>query len=175
MQKAKIGCPPDWVDAVWRLNSPTIYKLCEVKCKSSEDAKDLFQTVALKFCQNAKKLQDRPSALPWLITVVKTSFCDFVAEKHSTYSFSKLDVDENFILAGRASGISDVKDGEDFGMLEKFMEEMPPLERMIFEMSYIGGLSTDEISSVVGLSSNAIRKRKHHALVKLREKVEKSL
>ena len=52
---------------------------------------------------------------------------------------------------------------------ESFFAVLAPLERMIVEMTYIGGFSTEEISTVIGISPNAIRKRRHFAITKMRK------
>ena len=60
---------PDWIESIWQRYSGTIYKLCVSKCKAEEDAKDLFQTVALKFCQNAASLKERRFFFHWFSCV----------------------------------------------------------------------------------------------------------
>ena len=135
---------PDWIESIWQRYSGTIYKLCVSKCKAEEDAKDLFQTVALKFCQNAASLKERRFFFHWFSCVLNHAHCDMVAERHSTYAAPEAD-------------------------FESFFAVLAPLERMIVEMTYIGGFSTEEISTVIGISPNAIRKRRHFAITKMRK------
>lgn len=161
---------PSWIETVWRLYSAKIYKLCEIKSDSVEDAKDLFQTVALKFCQNAHRLQGKTFTYQWLIRVLCNARCDMVTERHATYPMSKM---ADYVE--RLSALSEEKSvfyrpqnaSEDYEILYSVLN---PLERMIVDLSYIGGFSSDELSSIVGLSAGAIRKRRLFALGKLRAK-----
>lgn len=161
--------PQKWVDAVWRSNANIIYKICESKCGSAEDAKDLFQTVALKFCQNAKSLKERSTVLPWMACVLHNAHCDMVAERHATYPMSQVAKkdDDFFALSEEKSIFFNVNDNsmED---VDGLLAHLSPFERMIVEMTYIGGVRTDEISAIVGISCNSIRKRRHFAINKIR-------
>ena len=62
--------PPDWVGAVWEKYSYRIYKLCLQKCGTKEEADDLFQEVALRFCKKAGELKYGSHLLPWFNTVL---------------------------------------------------------------------------------------------------------
>lgn len=161
---------PDWIESIWQRYSDTIYKLCVSKCKAEEDAKDLFQTVALKFCQNAASLKERRFFFHWFSCVLNHAHCDMVAERHSTYTMSKLGgtVESLYSLPSERSVFHKFVDAPEADF-ESFFAVLAPLERMIVEMTYIGGFSTEEISTVIGISPNAIRKRRHFAITKMRK------
>lgn len=165
------GASFKWVESVWKMNSAKIYKLCELKCDSAEDAKDLFQTVALKFCQNANKLQDKSYTYSWMLCVLRNAHYDMVAEKHNTYPMSQM---QDYVKS--ATTLSEDKSvfyqGESPEIdCDRLMSVLKPLDRMIVEMSYIGGFSSEELCPILGISANAVRKHKHFAIAKLREKL----
>ena len=56
--------------------------------------------------------------------------------------------------------------------LEKMLSVLTPLERKVVEMKYYGGFSVREISNILGLSENAIRKRRYNAFQKIRRQLE---
>lgn len=163
---------PKWVESVWQLNSPKIYKLCEIKCGNVDDAKDLFQTIALKFCQNASQLVSKDYALPWLIRVLQNAFYDMVTNRNVEHTvlfvkepmtaYSAIPEEEGLFFSNSKENL------DDYDIL---LSILSPLDRMIIEMSYVGGFSCVEIGAVVGLSENAIRKRRHVGLEKLRQKL----
>lgn len=160
---------PDWIDSVWRRNSDTIYKLCSMKCESEDDAKDLFQSVALKFCQYAGRLHGRHTFFPWLFRVLQSVHSDMVAERHSTYAMSRFGSKiENYYALPEERSVFHKFNTEPESDFETLFSVLSPLERMIVEMTYIGGIPTEEIGLVIGLSANAIRKRRHFAITKMR-------
>lgn len=159
-----------WVEKKWRDYSSQIYKLCEIKCKNTENAKDLFQTIALKFCQNAKKLQSGSFYFSWMSKVMRNSFYDMVVDGHLTSPVSQLndvqalyDVfpEEKSVFFNQAEDCS-----EDF---EAILQKLSAVDRLIVELFYIGDISTLEIANILGISQNAVRKRRHFALKQLRE------
>jgi RNA polymerase sigma-70 factor (ECF subfamily) len=164
------GYPSRWIELIWREHADIIYKLCESKCESREDAEDLFQTVALKFCQNAMSLWNRDDVMPWFLTVLRNARCDMVTERHSTYAVSQLNgcVDDIGSLSEECSVFHKfkVESHDDYSAL---FSVLSPLEKLIVEMSYIGGFLSAEISSIVGISENAVRKRRHFAIKKMKK------
>ena len=65
-----------WLEETWDSYSTQIYNLCKAKCGNREDARDVFQNVALKFCQNAGNVKYRDSIYPWLYQVFRNCFYD---------------------------------------------------------------------------------------------------
>lgn len=162
--------PSGWVDSIWKEHADIIYKLCESKCESREDAEDLFQTVALKFCQNAVTLWSRDDVMPWFLTVLHNARCDMVAERHSTFAISQLNgsVDDIGSLSEESSVFHKFK-GDSPDDYSALFSILSPLERLIVEMTYVGGFLSGEISSIVGISEASIRKRRHFAIKKMKK------
>ena len=163
------------VDFAWRRYSRQIYKLCEAKCGPGDDAKDLFQTVALKFCQNVEKLLNRQNMFPWLFTVLQHAYLDHLAANRRACLMSR--VSEPAVEYGsfREEDSMCHEVGPDVEMLiflEESLKILTPLERMLVEMKYYGGFSVSEISRIIGLSENAVRKRRYIAFQKIRRRLE---
>lgn len=164
----------NWIESVWLLNSSKIYKLCEKKCSSVEDAKDLFQTVALKFCQNARFLRERNSVYPWLLRVVHNTHCDMIEKDSQVFMESRLKcLPESLDCLAEERSVFYNPRESNLNDYDKLLSILTPLERMIVEMTYVGGFSSEELSSVIGLSALSIRKRRCFAVSKLREKLSK--
>lgn len=162
-----------WVETTWLELSPQIYKLCVKKCGKTEDAKDLFQDIALKFCKNAEKLMVRDKAFPWLIVVSRSCWSDMVEKKHSTFAASTLR-DEPVpydVLSENRSVFHNEKDSIAFDFDHCFLF-LSPVERFIIKLMCIGRASCDEVAGILGLSTNSVRKRKHRAMKKIRAKLQ---
>ena len=77
-----------WLEEMWRIYSPQIYNLCRMNCGSREDALDVLQNVALRFCQNAKKIKYGDSIYPWLFQVFRNCFYDYARHRQKQAPFS---------------------------------------------------------------------------------------
>ena len=145
-------------EKLWNRHSEEIYTLCEQKCATAEEARDLFQTVALKFCENLGRLLEREDVMPWIITVLKNSHLDVAWEHYRTRTMSAVLEDSPEYMPfceEDAAFYSRPATVEQRMFLYKTLGLLGPLERMI-------------LSCILGLSENAIRKRRLYAFTKLR-------
>ncbi len=169
--------PPDWVGAVWEKYSYRIYKLCLQKCGVKDEADDLFQEVALRFCQRANNLDAGIYLLPWLETVLLHCHYSGYRKRHvgREIPFSSLR-DQQADYRAFEERVCAPSDGSvrmesvmsEFSVL---LEALNPLEKMIVELSVVGGFRVTDLSAIFGLSRKAVTKRKMRAYQKMREKM----
>lgn len=160
------------LEVIWLRYSEVIYKLCMARCNSVEEAKDLFQTVALKFCENITRLTDREEMMPWLISVLRHTHMDSYAEKRRTLCMSGVldSFSEYASFCEEEAMYYECRPAAELQYaMEKTLERVTPFERMLVEMKFYGGFSVRELSGIFGLSENAIRKRRFKALKKMRD------
>ena len=158
------------LEVLWQRYSETIYKLCAARCKTVEEARDLFQTVALKFCENVNTLLNRDDMLPWLISVMRNTYMDARLERQRTMCMSGVldqyseyaSFCEEEAMYYECRPVAEIRYA-----LERALDRVTPLERMLVEMKFYGGFSVRELSNILGLSENAVRKRRYMALQKM--------
>ena len=170
--------PPNWVGPVWEKYSYRIYKLCLQKCGTKDEADDLFQEVALRFCKKARDLKYGTYLLPWFNTVLlNCHYSDYRkkgANREIPFSFLRESIasydsrgdDENLVLPKENIRLDAVM--AEFSVL---LEVLTPLEKMIVELSVLGGLRVIDLSQLFGLSKGCIAKRRMVAFQKMREKM----
>lgn len=160
------------VEQVWNRHSAPIRLLCERKCANAEEARDLYQTVALKFCENLHILMNRRNVMPWLLAVLHNAFLDIVDDrKRSCLMSAAVHEKTPEYMAFRedqAAFYAYSPSPELHAFISKTLDILNPLERMLVEMRYFGGFSIRELSSILGLSENAVRKRRFYAFMKIR-------
>ena len=165
---------PDWLETTWNKYASKIYKLCCKKCKNVEDAKELFQTVALKFCQNAGKLNFQKSAMRWFLCVMTNARYDQIrAKRRAMQPLSLADVSVEYLEIPEEMGLRYTHNKETQDKLERAMTSLTELEKIILELTFMGGFSLDETGMIFGLSSTSISKRKNRAMAKLRMNLQK--
>lgn len=163
-----IGASPGLIESIWNRHSRQIYKLCQQKCGNVEDAKDLFQTVALKFCQNASSLRSESSAFPWLVAIMHNAHVDFV--RKNCHYVKRNACDENladFSMVAAEKTAFYFPENQACAQLEKLLEGLNEFEKSLVDLSIVGGLTLKELGPVYGLSENALVKRRQKALKKL--------
>lgn len=103
------------------------------------------------------------------------SFYDMVVGRHLTSPVSQLNESQalyDVIPEEKSVFFNQVEDcSEDFEVL---LKKLSAVDRLIVELFYIGDISTLEIANILGISQNAVRKRRHFALKQLRENLKVS-
>jgi len=168
---------PGWVGLIWKNYSMKIYKMCLQKSVTRDDADDLFQEVALRFCQSARLLNDDVSLFPWLQTVLFHCSCNHYRNKDVMRMIPFSDLHEP--VADYDSGskqdyvVEDKADGSDRFMKGFFrlMEELEPIEQKILEMSLVKEVNIRDISKILRMSKGSIIRIRNCAMEKLREKL----
>ena len=168
--------PPKWVGTAWKKYSYRIYKLCLQKCGTKDDADDLFQEVALRFCQKADALNNRVYILPWLRTVLLHCHYSCYRKRHQGKEIPVSLCESRAGYDGREDYKYMVPDDSlkfdsvmnEFAFL---LESLEPLEKMIVELSVVGGLNVQDLSRLIGLSRSNIVNQRTGAYIKMREKM----
>jgi RNA polymerase sigma-70 factor (ECF subfamily) len=133
--------------------------------------------VALKFCQNANVLNNGVYLYPWLETVllhchysehrkkdgIRVIPVSALRDTSATYDELNLKLDSI-----RENEISEEALQKEFAIL---LNELTPLERMIVELSVVGGFNIREMSRLIGLSKSNIVNRRMEAFKKMRGKM----
>ena len=168
--------PPDWVGSVWKKYSYRIYKLCLQKCATKDEADDLFQEVALRFCKKAGSLNNQVHLFAWLQTVLLHCHYNDYRKRHMVQEipFSILSEPKAVYEACGADAYVKPDDSLDETAMKEFsflLEALNPLEKMIIELSVVGGLSLRDLSQLIGLSRASIGQRRQVALQKMQEKM----
>ncbi len=140
----------------------SLYRLCTVILQNREDAKDAVQECFLRYITKAPDFSDAEHEKAWLIRVA-TNICKDMLRfrRHS----SPVSTDEIRNLAASED------DAQILGLLVSLEEKY----RIIIHLHYVEGYKTDEISSMLGISSSAVRKRLQRGRDMLRELYEKEV
>ena len=168
--------PPYWVGSVWKKYSYRIYKLCLQKCGEKDEADDLFQEVALRFCQKANELNNGIRLLPWFQTVLLNCHYSEYRKRNMNRAIpiSSLCESKQHCYNYEENLLSDngINPNAIIGEFSCLLSVLSPLEKMIVEFTIVGGFTSSELSELIGLSKAGITRRRLKAYQKMHEKME---
>ena len=155
----KIKFPPDARRAVEKYGN-SLYRLCTVMLQNREDAQDAVQECFLRYITKAPDFKDSDHEKAWLIRVA-TNICKDMLRyrKHA----SLLSLDE----------IKAVSTSEDNAQILGMLMTLEEKYKAVLHLHYVEGYGTQEISSMLGISNSAVKKRLQRGREKLREIYEK--
>ena len=159
MSAEKIKFPPDARRAVEKYGN-SLYRLCTVMLQNREDAQDAVQECFLRYITKAPDFKDSDHEKAWLIRVA-TNICKDMLRyrKHA----SLLSLDE----------IKAVSTSEDNAQILGMLMTLEEKYKAVLHLHYVEGYGTQEISSMLGISNSAVKKRLQRGREKLREIYEK--
>jgi len=159
----------NWVEEAWKTYSPQIYNLCRMSCVSSEDAKDVYQNVALRFCQNANKIKYGDSIYPWLFQVFRNCFYDYARHRQKQAPFSVVsDVIGDYMVLPAEKSVFYREGNQKNDELDRAVGSLSRRDRELIDLTFHKGLTTEELSALYGVSFNTITKRRKSAIKRAR-------
>lgn len=159
MKNSKSKIAPDINRAVEEYGN-SLYRLCTVMLKNREDAQDAVQECFLRYITKSSDFNDYEHEKAWLIRV-STNVCKDMLRRRKRESFLSLDE------------IRNLSKSEDNAQILGLLVSLDEKYRIIIHLHYVEGYSTDEISSMLGITSAAVRKRLQRGRDMLREIYEK--
>lgn len=159
MKNSKSKIAPDASRAVEEYGN-SLYRLCAVMLKNREDAQDAVQECFLRYITKSSDFNDYEHEKAWLIRV-STNVCKDMLRRRKHESFLSLDE------------IRNLSKSEDNAQILGLLVSVDEKYRIIIHLHYVEGYSTDEISSMLGITSAAVRKRLQRGRDMLRELYEK--
>ncbi len=151
-EKKKI--PPDAERAVEKYGN-SLYRLCSVMTGSREDAQDAVQECFLRYITKASDFNSEEHEKAWLIRTA-SNICKDILRKRKHASFVSLDEIRNL-------GVSE-DNAQILGLLTALNEKL----RIVMHLHYVEGYKVDELSSLLGISSAAVKKRLQRGREELR-------
>ena len=138
----------------------SIYRLCSVMTGNREDAQDAVQDCFLRYITKAPDFNSSDHEKAWLIRVA-TNICHDILRSRKRISFVSLDEIRNL-------GTSE-DNAQILGLLMSLEEKY----RIVMHLHYVEGYKTEEISSLLGITSAAVKKRLQRGRDSLRKIYEK--
>jgi RNA polymerase sigma-70 factor (ECF subfamily) len=158
-----------------------IYRLAMRATRNPNDAEDALQEVFITIIEKLGTFHEESKFSTWLYRVTANeSYMHLRAEKKYKSDIS-LEEYVSYEKDGALKGVEmkDCSDGPDevlqskeaMEIIEKAVNGLPELSRIVFHLKDIEGLSNGGVAEVLGLSVPAVKSRIHRARLFLRDKL----
>ncbi|WP_042142191.1 RNA polymerase sigma factor [Paucisalibacillus sp. EB02] len=137
-----------------------LFRICLVILCNENDAEDVVQDTFINYLTKAPTFHDSEHEKAWLITVA-TNRC----KNMRRFNFMRRHID-----------ISDLqlysKDVESYGLLDHLMK-LPNKHKIVLLLFYVEGYKVDEITTLLNITSSAVKKRLQRGRELIRESYRK--
>lgn len=139
--------------------SKMLFRLCFTLLRDYDDSEDAVQETFIRLMTKAPRFINDEHEKAWLIRV-STNICKNINKfnlRRSSLSLEEI----------REIGVSE----EDSGVFDAIMS-LPSKYKIVMDLHYIEGYTASEISEIIGINADAVRKRMQTGRNKLRKIME---
>lgn len=133
---------------------------------SHDDAKDVLQEVFLRVWKHIGKFKGESSLFTWLYRIATNEISRFLDRKERILKNNK-NLQEH--LANELETSPWINGDEIQIKLQKAILQLPPKQRLVFNMRYFDELSYEDISLILKTSANSLKVSFFHARTKIEE------
>jgi RNA polymerase sigma factor (sigma-70 family) len=153
-----------------------------MRVSSEEDAEDILQDVFYQLVEADRLTKPIEELTAWLFTVTRNRITDWYRKKKPERLAEFNDKSESWEESESLDALLDDQDEitsdfeylseEMWTRLQKALAELPPKQRMVFEMNELQGIPLNEIAKQTGDPVNTLISRKHYAVLHLRKRLK---
>lgn len=147
------------IEEIVKEYSSMLYRICVVMLGNDADAQDAVQDTICKYLERTKSFQDKEHEKAWLIKVAQNR-CRDMRRFHLRHPQVELEEIN-----------ADYEDPEYSDVLAELMC-LPLAVKAAVYLHYIEGYKTTEVSEILGISVNAVKKRLQRGREMLRLRLE---
>ena len=162
-------CDQRVFNSLFDLNAEPLRNYLYYQCGNMQQAEDLVQDAFLKLWNNCKKVMFE-KARGFLFAVSKNAFYNQVAHQKVVLKYGQ----QSRPVSDKETPEFKLEEKEFLEQLQKAIGALPEGQREVFLMNRMDKMTYKEIAEFLGVSQNAVEKRMHKALVKLRKTVKSS-
>lgn len=126
--------------------SNMLYRICVVMLGNEADAQDAVQDTFCRYLEHNKEFTDKEHEKAWLITVATNRCRDM---QRLRLRHPKVDLEK----------ITASYEAPDYNEVLTELIKLPPSIKSAVYLHYIEGYKLTEVSEIMGISSNAVKKR----------------
>ena len=146
--------------------SQPLYRQIRRIVMNHDDANDVLQNVFLKVWQKISSFEGRSKLSSWLYRIAINEALDFMRKaKQNIYLSSEAAETKSVAAQLLADEFFDGNEAE--ALLQQALQELPDMQRTVFQLKYYEDMKYSEISEILQTSEGALKASYHIAVKKI--------
>ena len=165
------------IERTVRTERGRLFNFIRKRVRHEDDAEDILQDVLWQFIEAYRRLETIERVTSWLFQVARNKIADSYRKKASPRTVAQgregTEIDLEDIHPDFSESPEDlvIRDAI-WNEIELAVDELPQSQRDVFIWHEFEGMSFREMSELTGETENALRLRKHYAVLSLRRRLE---
>ena len=146
------------------------YRLAQHFVTTADDAQDATQNAFVKAFTNLDRFDERRPFAPWLMRIVTREAMNIRRAESTRFAFWQRLIQRPEPQESVEAVVQVRAEQRD---LWRAVNRLKANDRTVLALSYFMGMNEAEVAGALGIKRGAVKKRKHTALVRLRDLVER--
>lgn len=146
--------------------SEPLYRQIRRMVYNHDDANDVLQNTFIKAWQGLSSFEGRSLLSSWLFRIAINESLDFKRRNRMQQSLVDEDGSEN-VLAAKLMADEYFDGDRTAAQLVEAVDQLPHVQKMVFQLRYYDGKKYSEISEILGTSEGALKASYHIAVQKI--------
>lgn len=158
--------------AIVEANQRFVYAVAFRFVNDEQDAEDITQEVFVRLWKNLHTYRQDVKLTTWLYKIITNQCLDFLKSRHGRQRKNKVDVDAKHDLTNHSTPEKDFQQQELSRIICQAAEELTPKQKAVFILHDLEGLSQEEVSEALSMSTGNVKSNLFYARQKMTKKLK---
>jgi RNA polymerase sigma-70 factor (ECF subfamily) len=158
--------------AIVEANQGFVYAVAFRFVNDEQDAEDLTQEIFVRLWKNLHTYKQEVKLTTWLYKIVTNQCLDFLKSRHGRQRKNKVDIDRSHFVQDHSTPEKEFQQQELSRILHAAAEELTPKQKAVFILRDLEGLSQEEVSEALSMSTGNVKSNLFYARQKMTEKLK---
>ncbi len=155
-----------------QMNQGFVYAVAFRFVNDEHEAEDITQEVFVRLWKNLHVYKPEVKLTTWLYKIVTNRCLDFLKSRHGRQRKNKVDVDKGGFVQDHSTPEKEFQQQELQRIIHEATEELTPKQKAVFILRDLEGLTPEEVSEALNMSSGNVKSNLFHARQKMTEKLK---
>lgn len=153
-------------------NQGFVYAVAFRFVNDTQDAEDITQEVFVRLWKNLHTYKQEVKLTTWLYKIITNRCLDFLKSRHGRQRKNKVDVEKQYGLTTHSTPEKEFQQAELMVAITQAAEELTPKQKAVFILRDLEGLSQEEVSEALSMSTGNVKSNLFYARQKMTEKLK---
>jgi RNA polymerase sigma-70 factor (ECF subfamily) len=158
--------------AIVEANQGFVYAVAFRFVNDSQDAEDITQEVFVRLWKNLHTYKQEVKLTTWLYKIVTNRCLDFLKSRHGRQRKNKVDIDRSHFIQDYSTPEKEFQQQELSRIIHAAADELTPKQKAVFILRDLEGLSQEEVSETLSMSTGNVKSNLFYARQKMTEKLK---
>lgn len=150
---------------IFRKYHEQVYQVIRRMVIDHDDTDDLVQNTFVSIWNNLDGFREESKLFTWIYRIATNEALGFLKKKRKRFFLPIADVEAE--LSGKLEHHSYFNTNRAELKLHQAILKLPPRQRLVFQLRYFDEMKYEDISSMLGTSTGALKASYHHAAAKV--------